>query len=616
MTIGKFLCGSAKGTAALALAACAVAPAAHAGAGFGAVPGPGGCLRSPGSTEAPRCQAAKGLVSPAAIAVSPDGRNVYVVGGLARGNVAESFGAIAVLRRDPATGSLSEAGCLSSDGTDGTDGANEDCAASPALLAADGVTVSPDGHTVFVTASSSGSVVAFARDAESGSLTRRGCFQELPRPGSPCTGANVFSGAGDLVASTSALYVASALEGVISGLAAPPGAPTEGEPAGPASIFTAAPGPFLVSPCIAVNGYDGACAVGTAMKGVDALALSNDGNQLYATAQGSGAVDEFAPGARGTLTEVGCLKAAAPKGLCQSSRYLASPRGLAVTADGHNVYVADGGSSARPGGRVAVLARAADGRLGDSSCLDYLPPERHEEDEREGEDEGEGGESEKEPPAPPDPCAQVPGLAGAIALTVNAEGSTVSVFGPSSAATFSRDAATGRLTETSCAAAEDPRCSSLSGLEEVEAAAVSPDGRNVYLVTRGDASVLALGVGAAVTSSTAVASRAGTTAVGVACPRAMSGPCRGRVLLDRTVVRRSIRRHHHHVAVLRSIVARSAQFAIRPGSQAIVRVRVAHSARRLLVNRRRLRLTAVVRAAPRGGGEGFGRPVLLRVNRR
>jgi DNA-binding beta-propeller fold protein YncE len=615
MTIGKFLHGSVTGIVAVALAAGALAPAAHASAGFGAVPGPGGCLRSPSASEATHCQAAKGLVSPAALAVSPDGRNVYVVGGIGRGNVAGSFGAIAVLRRDPATGSLSEAGCLSSDGTDGTDGASEECTASPALLAADGVTVSPDGHTVYVTASSSGSIVAFARDAESGALTRIGCFQELPRPGSPCTGANVFSGDGDLVASPSALYIASSLEGVISGLAAPAAAPAEGGPAAPpptpASIFTATPGPFLVSPCIAVNGYDGACAVGTAMKGVDALTLSADDSQLYATAQGSEAVDEFVPAARGTLTEIGCLKAAAPKGLCQSSRYLSSPRGLAVSGDGHNLYVADSGSPARPGGRVEVLARDAGGRLSDSSCLDYLPPERHEEKD----EEGEGEEAEKEPPAPADPCTQVPGLAGAIALTVNAEGSTVSVFGPDSAATFSRDAASGKLTETSCAAGEDPRCSSLSGLGEVRAAAVSPDGRNVYLVTGREASVLALGVGAAVTSSTAVASRAGTTVMHVACPRAMSGPCRGRVLLDRTVVRRSARGHHHH-AVLRTVVASSAPFAIGPGGHALVRVRVAHSAQRLLLQRRRLRLTAVVRAAPRGGGAGFGRPVVLRLNGR
>ncbi len=51
-----------------------------------------------------------------------------------------------------------------------------------------------------------------------------------------------------------------------------------------------------------------------------------------------------------------------------------------------------------------------------------------------------------------------------------------------SAAIFARDAATGTLTETSCAVADDSRCTQPAGLQGVSGAAVSPDGREVYVV--------------------------------------------------------------------------------------------------------------------------------------
>ncbi len=212
----------AAGLAVMVLAAsgCASAQAAE---GFGQISGPGGCLVESGSPASSSCGAGEGIFHPKAIAVSPDGTNVYVVGGVAANNVSGSFGAVAILKRNPNTGEVSDTGCLSSDGTDGRDGASGLCTASPALLGADGVTVAPDGHTVYVTASSSGSIVAFAREPATGALTRLGCLQVTPRPGSPCTAAHLFNGAGDPItnATGSALYLASSLESAIAGLAAP-----------------------------------------------------------------------------------------------------------------------------------------------------------------------------------------------------------------------------------------------------------------------------------------------------------------------------------------------------------------------------------------------------------
>src|ERR1700722_8643323 len=173
--------------ASVVLAALLLAPVATATDGFGPLAGPHGCLVAPGqggsSQGTSACGVGKGLLGADAVAVSPDGANVYVVGGTAGNSVALSYGAISILTREPSTGGITETGCISSDGTDGRDGASGACATEPSLLGASGVAVSPDGSTVYVTSSSSASVVAFSRNPATGALTRLGWFQGAPGPG-------------------------------------------------------------------------------------------------------------------------------------------------------------------------------------------------------------------------------------------------------------------------------------------------------------------------------------------------------------------------------------------------------------------------------------------------
>ena len=556
--------------------------------------------------------------------------------GLAGTNVAKSFGAVVILKRDPATGAIAETGCLSSDGTDGRDGASGACTAEPSLLGARGVAVSPDGSTVFVSSSSSASVVAFSRDPATGTLTRVGCFQGTPRPGAPCGAANLFASSSSLVvnAEDRALYVAAPLEGAISTLnatsattsspiaAAGPATGTSsatGATPGPstppagttlASIFTSPPpSTFLLNPCIGVNGLDGVCSVGTATQGLGSLTLSADGKQLYASAPESKAIDVFATGDGSVLTEISCLKVDAPPGLCAPSTLISAPGRIAVSPDGKNVYATD---VLGDGGSIDELDRdAATGSLKSSGCVDFLPeppkPEPGEEEDEEAKEEREDREA-----APKDPCTSVPGLNNASAIAVSGDGSSVYAIGSGSAAIFSRDAATGKLTETSCAVDDDERCTSLPTLSGVTDAAVSSDGREVYVVATESNAVMAFSIGAAVTTARAAsASRAGATRVRVSCPAGLRRSCRGSVEAH-------ARRSPAHATPLRARAARRDR-TLRlvlpwpPGHQRMVGVRLTRSGRALLLRRHRLRTMAVVHARVAAGGSGYGRAMTLRL---
>src|SRR5262245_9510031 len=87
------------------------------------------------------------------LAVSPDGNHVYVVG-----NVDD---AVAVFGRNPGTGVLTLLAVVR-DGIDGVDG----------LDGARSVAVSPDGAHVYVASTAAGAVAAFRRDAATGLLTQ------------------------------------------------------------------------------------------------------------------------------------------------------------------------------------------------------------------------------------------------------------------------------------------------------------------------------------------------------------------------------------------------------------------------------------------------------------
>src|SRR3954468_14192271 len=118
------------------------------------------------------CVDGKALDGAFAVAVSADGKSVYVA--------SENSDAIAILDRNTTTGALTQkggtAGCVSETGSGGA------CQNGKALNQPLGVAVSADGRSAYVGASTSGAVAIFDRNATTGALSQKagtaGCVSE------------------------------------------------------------------------------------------------------------------------------------------------------------------------------------------------------------------------------------------------------------------------------------------------------------------------------------------------------------------------------------------------------------------------------------------------------
>ncbi len=158
--------------------------------GTGRIGGQAGCVWS-AATATPGCTHADGVATPKALAASPDGRDLYVV----------SNAGIGALHRDTVSGALSFTQCFSST----TDPA---CTHDAALESSgSGIAVSPDGRWVYAGGGGHtlGWVVAYARDAGTGALTRVGCLStDSAVPG--CATAAGLSGVGQIAISPDSRY--------------------------------------------------------------------------------------------------------------------------------------------------------------------------------------------------------------------------------------------------------------------------------------------------------------------------------------------------------------------------------------------------------------------------
>jgi DNA-binding beta-propeller fold protein YncE len=283
---------------------------------------------------------------PAAIAISPDGASAYVISQL-NNTVAE-------FSRNPETGLLTKIGCITEEST------LSECATVGAkgLFTPYGITVSPDGENVYVASFNDESVAEFKRDTETGVLTQLGapnnCISE--KAGSGCgttTGVIGLKEAIGVAVSPDGkdVYVAAGAKSEEGGIAAfargAEGALEQlhGEEA-----------------CIGekVTG----CAKGEHIRGSEDLAISPDGKNLYANSYpgGASAVIELDRNeTTGALEQLAspneCVSTETLSG-CTKAEGVGGPLGVAISPDGENVYATSANENA-----VAAFKRGAEGAL-------------------------------------------------------------------------------------------------------------------------------------------------------------------------------------------------------------------------------------------------------------
>lgn len=286
--------------------------------------GAAGCVAAKGAGH---CAIAIGLDGPNSVAVSPDGRNVYAT--------SRASNSIAVFQRDQVTGALTQlpasAGCVAGVPI-------PVCAVGRALVGPDVVVVSPKGENVYVGSFFGNAVAVFDRDPVSGALTQpgdsSGCIAEAI---SGCA-LGIALGAPEGMAISgdgASVYVASALSNAVVTLA-------RDQSSG--NLSQAGDG----SGCIANSALAG-CTGGVELRGANAVAF-NPGGDVYATSLFSNSVTAFTRSrSSGGLAQkegtAGCLVWLRAVG-CSFGRAMRSPEGLAISPNGANVYVAAFANSA------------------------------------------------------------------------------------------------------------------------------------------------------------------------------------------------------------------------------------------------------------------------------
>ena len=292
--------------------------------------GEDGCIHARGTN---RCARGRAVKSPEDIAVSPDGRHVYVA----------SFGshAVAVFSRRRRTGNLEQLpgrrGCV-------VLRRSRTCGTARAIARPVSIAISPDGANVYVAAAASDALAVFARNRQTGALRQlpggSGCLSQ--RPGGGCV-------------------VGRALNEPTSVTVSPDGARVyvagRRFPSGVAVLSRASDGSLTqaadTSGCVSHHGTSG-CRPARGISGPEEVAVSPDSRFVLVAGMRSHAVAtlQVVPdGLSQAEGEAGCIARVLAEG-CARGHTLRGPVDLAITAGGGDVYVA---SSIADG--IAVLGR-------------------------------------------------------------------------------------------------------------------------------------------------------------------------------------------------------------------------------------------------------------------
>ena len=220
-----------------------------------------------------------------------------------------------------------------------------DCevASEPGIEEPYGVTVSPDGKNVYVASRKGEDVAEFARNTTTGALRKiLGA----------CIGGHTASGECPL--SHKAIGLVEAIGVVVSPdgkdlYVAAGGGNEEGDVAAfaieAAGVLKQLPG---TQGCYSEGISE--CTPAVAMRGSEDLAISADGNDLYATSYEDDAVVGFAREAGGALAPLsggsGCASTEEFAGHCRTVKGGEKPLGVALSPDGQNLYVGSSGEGA------------------------------------------------------------------------------------------------------------------------------------------------------------------------------------------------------------------------------------------------------------------------------
>jgi DNA-binding beta-propeller fold protein YncE len=264
-----------------------------------------------GNAGAAQCAVLPGapLDDPSSVAVSADGKSVYVVS--SRGNSIERFSV------KDAQGHLRYAGCLNNHGAHKCDTLPGAPLNRPVALE-----VSPDGKSLYVVSWRGESIEEFAVADARGRLEYRGCQNKtgahgcLALPGSPLDLPISLTVSPD----SRTVYVMSAETGSIASFSV--------ERSGERLAYEG---------CVAVSEGRG-CAAPSQFRGVDHLAISPDGTSAYGIAWSGSLIEHFrVSGQHGQLTFESCLGA----GSCGviPGFPLQNPAALVMSPDGRSVYV-------------------------------------------------------------------------------------------------------------------------------------------------------------------------------------------------------------------------------------------------------------------------------------